>query len=58
MVREVRDLLGLGIRDAKALIDSAPQLVTTTRDRSAAEALTRRLEQSGGTVELRTVSRE
>jgi ribosomal protein L7/L12 len=58
MVREVRDLLGLGIRDAKALIDSAPQLVTTTRDRSAAEALKRRLEQSGGTVELRTVPRE
>ena len=54
MVREVRDAVGLGIHEAKKLIDSAPQLVKQTLDRDEAEGLKRRLERSGGTVEIRS----
>lgn len=54
MVREVRDAVGLGIHEAKKLIDSAPQVIKQTSDRSEAEGLKRRLERSGGTVEIRS----
>lgn len=54
IIREVRDLFGLGIREAKDLIDRAPRIVKQTRDRDEAEQLKRRLESSGGTVEIRT----
>jgi len=54
MVREIRDAFGLGIHEAKKLIDSAPQLVKQTLDREEAEGLKRRLEKSGGTVEIRS----
>jgi large subunit ribosomal protein L7/L12 len=54
IIREVRDLFGLGIREAKDLIDRAPRILKHTRDRDEAELLKRRLESSGGTVEIRT----
>jgi ribosomal protein L7/L12 len=53
MVREVRDAVGLGIHEAKQLIDGAPQIVKQTKDRNEAEVLKRRLEASGATVEIR-----
>jgi len=54
MVREVRDAFGLGIHEAKQLIDRAPQIVKRTSNLDEAEGLKRRLEMSGGTVEIRT----
>jgi len=54
MVREVRDAFGLGIHEAKQLIDRAPQIVKRTTNLDEAEGLKRRLEMSGGTVEIRT----
>jgi len=56
MVREVRDAFGLGIHEAKQLIDRAPQVVKHTPDRDEAELLKRRLELSGATVEIRVVA--
>lgn len=53
IVREVRDLLGANIRDAKELVDQTPRVLRTTTDRKEAEALKRRLETSGGIVEIR-----
>jgi ribosomal protein L7/L12 len=53
IVREVRDLMGANIRDAKELVDQAPCVLRTTSDRREAEALKRRLETSGGIVEIR-----
>ncbi|HET7504175.1 MAG TPA: ribosomal protein L7/L12 [Kofleriaceae bacterium] len=53
MVREVRDLLGANIRDAKQLLEQAPCVVRTTSDRQEAEGLKHRLEASGGSVEIR-----
>jgi ribosomal protein L7/L12 len=53
IVREIRDLCGLAIHEAKAMVDRAPQVVKQTRDRGEAEAFKQRLEGSGGTVEIR-----
>ena len=53
IVREVRDLMGANIRDAKELLEQAPCVLRTTSDRREAEALKRRLETSGGVVEIR-----
>jgi ribosomal protein L7/L12 len=53
IVREVRDVMGANIRDAKQLLEQAPCVLRTTSDRKEAEALRSRLEGSGATVEIR-----
>jgi ribosomal protein L7/L12 len=53
IVREVRDLMGANIRDAKELLEQTPCVLRTTSDRREAEALKLRLETSGGVVEIR-----
>ena len=53
IVREVRDLMGANIRDAKELLEQTPCVLRTTSDRREAEALKHRLETSGGIVEVR-----
>jgi ribosomal protein L7/L12 len=54
IVREVRDATGLSIREAVDLIEQSPHVVERLSDRGAAEALKRRLENCGATVELRS----
>lgn len=53
IMREVRDLTGSNIREAQQLVEQTPRVLKTTLDRSEAEALKRRLECSGGIVEIR-----
>ena len=53
VVRELREVTGIGIHEAKELVDSAPQILKRTPDRREAEALKHRLEGSGATVEIR-----
>lgn len=53
IVREVRDVMGANIRDAKQLLEQAPCVLRTTADRKEAEALRRRLEGAGAIAEVR-----
>jgi ribosomal protein L7/L12 len=53
IMREVRDLTGGNIQEAKLLVEQTPRVLKTTLDRKEAEALKRRLEGSGGIVEIR-----
>lgn len=53
IMREVRDLTGGNIHEAKQLVEHTPRVLRTTFDRKEAEALKRRLETSGGIVEIR-----
>jgi predicted unusual protein kinase regulating ubiquinone biosynthesis (AarF/ABC1/UbiB family)/ribosomal protein L7/L12 len=53
IVREVRDLMGANIREAKELLEQTPCVLRTTSDREEAEALKHRLETAGGIVEIR-----
>ena len=52
VIKEVRAVTGLGLKEAKALVDGAPNPVKEGLAREDAEALQAKLEEAGATVEL------
>ena len=50
VIRVLCENLGLGLRDAKDLVDTAPQVVLRTDDPLRAEGLKRLIELAGGSV--------
>ena len=53
VIKAVRAATGLGLKDAKALVDGAPKPVKEGIDREEAEKLKGELEEAGGSVELK-----
>ena len=53
VIKEVRAATGLGLKEAKALVDEAPNPVKEALSKEDAEALKAKLEEVGATVELR-----
>jgi large subunit ribosomal protein L7/L12 len=53
VIKAVRAATGLGLKDAKALVDDAPKPVKESIDREEAEKLKAEIEEAGGTVELK-----
>ncbi|MGH2837062.1 MAG: 50S ribosomal protein L7/L12 [Thermoleophilaceae bacterium] len=53
VIKAVRAATGLGLKDAKALVDEAPKPVKEGIDRDEAEKLKGELEEAGGSVELK-----
>jgi large subunit ribosomal protein L7/L12 len=53
VIKTVRAATGLGLKEAKALVDEAPKAVKEGIDREEAEKLKQELEEAGATVELR-----
>jgi large subunit ribosomal protein L7/L12 len=53
VIKVVRAATGLGLKEAKALVDEAPNPVKEALSREDAENLKAQLEESGATVELR-----
>ena len=53
VIKVVRAVTGLGLKEAKALVDEAPKPVKEGIERDEAEALKKELEEAGATVELR-----
>ena len=53
VIKAVRAATGLGLKEAKALVDSAPKAVKEGLDREEAEQLKGQLEEAGGEVELK-----
>ncbi|MDX6581795.1 MAG: large subunit ribosomal protein [Solirubrobacterales bacterium] len=53
VIKAVRAATGLGLKDAKALVDGAPQAVKEGIERDEAEKLKSEIEEAGGTVELK-----
>jgi len=53
VIKAVRSATGLGLKDAKALVDGAPKPVKEGIDREEAEKLKAELEEAGGEVELK-----
>jgi large subunit ribosomal protein L7/L12 len=49
----VRELTGLGLKEAKDLVDGAPKPVKEGVPKAEAEAIKKKLEEAGGTVELK-----
>jgi large subunit ribosomal protein L7/L12 len=53
IVKLVKDLTGLGLKEAKAVVDSAPAAVKEGISKDEAEALKKQLEEAGAEVELK-----
>ena len=53
VIKAVRAATGLGLKEAKALVDSAPKPVKEGVDRDEGERLRAELEEAGGEVELK-----
>jgi len=53
VIKEVRAATGLGLKEAKALVDEAPNPVKEALSREDADALRAKLQEAGATVELK-----
>lgn len=52
VIKAVKTALGLGLKEAKELVDGAPAVIQKDMDKAGAEALKKTLEEAGATVEL------
>ena len=52
VIKAVKDITGLGLGEAKAIVDSAPKAVKEKASKEDAEAAKKTLEEAGATVEL------
>lgn len=53
VIKEVRAITGLGLGEAKALVEGAPKPVKEGVSKAEAEELKKRIEEAGGAVELK-----
>jgi len=53
VIKEVRVITGLGLGEAKALVEGAPKAVKEGIGKDEAEKIKKQIEEAGGTVELR-----
>lgn len=53
VVKLVKDLTGLGLKEAKELVDSAPKTLKENAAKDEAEALKKQLEEAGAEVEIK-----
>ena len=52
VIKAVRTITGLGLKEAKALVDGAPAAVKEAVGKDEAEEIKKQLEEAGATVEL------
>ena len=52
VIKVVKDVTGLGLKDAKDMVDGAPKTVKENVAKEEAEELKKKLEDAGATVEL------
>jgi large subunit ribosomal protein L7/L12 len=52
VIKAVKDATGLGLGEAKAIVDAAPKAVKEKAPKDEAEAIKKALEEAGATVEL------
>ena len=53
VIKAVREITGLGLKDAKDLVDGAPKTVKEAMPKADAEAAKKKLEDAGAKVELK-----
>ena len=53
VIKAVREITGLGLKEAKAVVDSAPSVVKEDVAKEEAEAAKKALEEAGAKVELK-----
>ncbi len=53
VIKAVREITGLGLKEAKALVDEAPKAIKEGVSKEDAEELKKKLEEAGATVEVK-----
>lgn len=53
VIKAVREATGLGLKEAKAVVDEAPKTIKEAVSKEDAEALKAKLEEAGATIELK-----
>lgn len=53
VIKAVRELTGLGLKEAKEMVDSAPSTIKEGASKDEAEEAKKKLEEAGATVELK-----
>jgi large subunit ribosomal protein L7/L12 len=53
VIKAVRAITGLGLKEAKALVDEAPSAIKEDATKDEAEDIKKQLEEAGGAVELK-----
>lgn len=53
VIKAIKDALGLGLKEAKELVDGAPTVLKEKMPKEDAEALKAKIEEAGGSVELK-----
>jgi len=53
VIKVVREITGLGLKDAKDIVDAAPKEIKTAVPKADAEAMKQKLQDAGAVVELK-----
>ena len=53
VIKAVREITGLGLKEAKDIVDAAPKVVKETLDKASAEEALKKLTDAGATAELK-----
>lgn len=53
VIKAVKEVTGLGLADAKALVDGAPKAVKENAPKAEAEEIKKKIEEAGGKAELK-----
>lgn len=53
VIKVVREVTGLGLKEAKDMVEGAPKAIKEGVDKAQAEELKKKLEEAGATVELK-----
>ncbi|MDN6161967.1 MAG: 50S ribosomal protein L7/L12 [Atopostipes sp.] len=53
VIKAVREITGLGLKDAKGLVDDAPGAIKEDVDKEEAEEIKEAIEEAGGSVEIK-----
>lgn len=53
VIKVVREITGLGLKEAKALVDEAPKAVKEKVSKEEAEEIKNKIEEAGGSVEVK-----
>lgn len=53
VIKVVREVTGLGLKEAKDLVDGAPKMIKEGADKATAEDIKKKVEEAGGKVNLK-----
>ena len=53
VIKVIREIVGVGLKEAKDLVDAAPKVVKEGVDKATAEEMKKKLEEAGATVEIK-----